>query len=100
MRNKEKESRESEQGENRKTTDLGTGQSELPPLDVPPTTPIIGKQLPLQELGIFEDQDEDVIDLTKLTFDEINLKIVQERKKYCSRNLVEPLSITLHQTLK
>jgi len=69
------------------------GQSKLPPLDVPPTTPLVRGHLPIQELGILEDQDEEVIDLTRLTFDEINLKIVQERKKYCSKNPVEPLSV-------
>lgn len=46
-RDKEKEARESEQGETRKTTDLGTIQSKLPPLYVPPTTPLTGRHLPL-----------------------------------------------------
>jgi len=61
---------------------------------VPPTTPLTGGHLPLQELGISEEQDEEVLDLTKLTLDEINLKIVQERKTYCNKNPIEPLSVT------
>lgn len=46
-REKEKEVEESEQGETRKIADLGMGQSELPPLDVPHTTPLTGGHLPL-----------------------------------------------------
>jgi len=34
-RDKEKEFKESEQGETRKIVDFGTGQNELPPLDIP-----------------------------------------------------------------
>ena len=57
-----------------KTADLGIGQSEVPPLDVFPTTPLTSGHLTLQELGISYEQDEEVLDLTRLTFD--NLKII------------------------
>jgi len=69
-------------------------QGELPPLDVPPSTPHTRGHLPLQELGFSEGQEEEALDLTTLTFDEAILKIVQERKKYYSRNPTEPLSVT------
>jgi len=77
----------------------GSGQSELPPLDIPPITPLTYGHLPLRELGISEDQDEEVLDLTKITFDEVNLKIIQERKKSCSRNLANPLSVTMEMDI-
>lgn len=32
--------------------------------------------------------------MTKITFDEVNLKIIQERKRSCSRNAADPLSVT------
>lgn len=74
--------------------DSSSGQSELPPLDVPLVTPLTGGHLPLRELGISKDQDEEILDLTKITFDEVNLKIIQDRKKSCSRNPADPLSVT------
>ena len=45
-------------------------------------------------MGISKDQDE-VLDLTKISFDELNLKIIQERKKYCSRNQADPLLVNM-----
>jgi len=63
-------------------------------LDVPPTTPLTGGHIPLRELGISEDQDEEVLDLTKITFDEVNLKIIQQTKKSCRRNPTDLLSVT------
>jgi len=91
---KEKETEKSEQGETSKVADFRLGRGELPPLYVPHATSLNGGHLSLQYLGILEDQDEEVLDLTKITFDEINLKIIQERKKYCNRNPVDPLSVT------
>lgn len=32
--------------------------------------------------------------MTKVTFDEVNLKIIQERNKYCRKNPTDPLSVT------
>ena len=49
----------------------------------------------MKELGISNKQDEEVIDLTRLTFDEVNHKIVQENKKYCTNSPAEPLSVTM-----
>ena len=65
-----------EQGETIRVVDPSLGQSELPPLDVPPIPPLTGGNLPLLELGITKDQEEEFLDLTKITFDEVNLKII------------------------
>jgi len=35
--------------------ELDKEQDELPPLDVPPSTPLTGGHLPLQELGFLEE---------------------------------------------
>lgn len=35
-----------------------------------------------------------MLNLTKITFDEVNLKIIQERKRSCNRNPAKPLSVT------
>jgi len=50
--------------------------------------------MPLQELGFPEDKEEKVLDLTKLTFDQVRIKIRQERRKYYARNPAEPLLVT------
>lgn len=50
-RRKEKKTKGVERGETNKTSELDIEQSELPPLDVPPSTPLTGGHLPLQELG-------------------------------------------------
>lgn len=93
--NREKEVVVIEQGEMIRVVDPTSGQSELPPLDVPPVTPLTGGNLPLRELGISEDQDEEVLDLTKITFDKVNLKIIQESKRSCNRNPADPLLVTM-----
>ena len=51
-------------------------QDELTPLDVPPSTPPTGGNLPLQELGFSEEQEDEVLDLTKITFNQVNLKMM------------------------
>lgn len=53
---------------------LDMEQGELSPLDVPPPTPLTRGYLPLQDLGFLEEQKDEVLDLTKLTFDQVNLK--------------------------
>jgi len=45
--NREKESVLNEQREMSKVVDPSSGQSKLPPLDVPPITPLTGGHLPL-----------------------------------------------------
>lgn len=79
---KEEESRKIEWGETSKTFDLDTKQGELAPLDVPPYTTLTGGHLPLQELGYTKEKEEEVLDLTKFTFDQVSFKIMQERKNY------------------
>jgi len=75
--------------------DPSLGQSELPPFDVPPIPPLTIRHLPLLELCITEDQEEEVLDLTKITFDKVNLEIIQERKISCSRKRADPLLVTM-----
>ena len=58
-------------------------------MDVAPFTPLTSGYLPLRELGISEDQDEEVIDLTKITFDEVNLKLYRR-----GRNLAAKTELT------
>lgn len=59
------------------------------------TTPLTHGHFPLQELGVLEGEEEEVLDLIMLTFDEVNVKIEQERKKYCAMNPTKPLSVTM-----
>lgn len=40
-----------------------------------------------------------MLDLTKLTFDQVNFKIVQEGRKFYARNLAESLSVTTEKEI-
>jgi len=40
-----------------------------------------------------------VLDLSKLTFDQVNFKIMQEGRKFYARNLVEPLYVTMEKEI-
>jgi len=83
------------QEETSKATEIDLEKIDLSPLYVIPSTPHTRGHLPLQELGIPEEEEEEVLDLTKITFDQVSLKIRQERRKYYARNPIEPLSITI-----
>lgn len=72
---------------------------EISPLDVPPSTPIVEGNLPLKELGIPNEAEEEVLYLTILNFDQVNCNIIQERKKYYARNPTKPLIMTIEKVI-
>jgi len=68
-------------------------QTNLSPLDVPPNTNIIGGHLPLKELGTPYEEEEEVLDITKFNFDQIQCKIMRERRKCYAKNPANPISV-------
>ena len=46
-------------------------QVDWPPFDIPPSNPITGGNLPLKELGIQNEEEEEVLDITRLSFYQI-----------------------------
>lgn len=51
-------------------------QFDFPPLDVPPSTSITRGHLPLKELAILDDVEDEVLNLTTQNFYQVNYKIM------------------------
>lgn len=74
-------------------------QIDLTSLDVPTSTPITGKHIPLKELGILDEEEEEVLDLTRLMFDHVNYNIIWKRRKCYSKNDGKHLSVTTKENI-
>ena len=68
-------------------------QLELPTLNIPPSTPIISGHFPMQELGILEEEEEEVLDISMLTFNQVQCKIMQEKRRCYAKNPTKPILV-------
>ena len=67
---------------------------DLPALGFPPPTPITRDHFPLSELGLPNESEDEVLDLTRISLDHFSHKIKQEMRKYIARNPSKPLSVS------
>lgn len=71
----------------------------LSPLDIPPSTPTTSEHIPLKELGIPDEEEEEVLDITRLTFDQVYCNIMQERRRCYVKNPSKPLSMATEKNI-
>ena len=68
-------------------------------IDITPTTTMRGGHFPFSKLGLSGEQEDDVLDLTRLCYDQYTHKIRQERRKFCARNPAKPLAVTTQKDI-
>ena len=66
---------------------------------MPQTTPATNVHFSLSELGTSKYQDEGVLDLTRLTYDQFTHKIRQEKRRCLAWNPIAPLTATIEKDI-